>query len=362
MASSGATRPRCDDLVDHAVGHGLFRRHDEVAVGVLGHLLLGLAGVLGQHAREQVAHAQDLLGLQLDVAGLALDTAPGLVQQDAGVRQREALALGPGRQQHRGGRGGLAEAEGGDVGLDELERVVDGEQRRDLAAGRVDVEVDVLVRLLGLEEEHLGADQVGHGVVDRRAEEDDALTQQPRVEVVGALAAVGRLDHGRDQIVVRLHRLPRTLHLHSLSSLLPRTFAALLEASTLRSSRDIGLPSSSTSSTWSSSHSSALPLRSSERTAPVRPAVSSWRRSSVGGGAHALGHGHDLGIELLVTERQLLGLDQGPQGQVGLDGGLGVHPHGAPAGRRASCRWPGSTRPGPASGPPAGAAGRGGAR
>ena len=77
------------------------------------------------------------------------------------------LPLVPGRQQHGRRRGRLAEAEGRHVGLDELHGVVDGEQGGDVAARRVDVEVDVLVRLLGLQEEQLGADQVGHRVVDR---------------------------------------------------------------------------------------------------------------------------------------------------------------------------------------------------
>src|SRR5919201_1175025 len=36
------------------------------------------------------------------------------------------------------------------------------------AAGRVDVEVDVLVGILGLEEEQLGRDQVRHVEVERR--------------------------------------------------------------------------------------------------------------------------------------------------------------------------------------------------
>ena len=45
--------------------------------------------------------------------------------------------------------------------------------------GRVDVDVDVLVRVLGLEVQQLGADQVGDRVVDRRAQEDDVLLEQP---------------------------------------------------------------------------------------------------------------------------------------------------------------------------------------
>ena len=75
-------------------------------------------------------------------------------------------------------------------GLHERHRVVDGEQADHVAAGRVDVEVDRLVGVLGLEEQQLGDDQVGDLVVDRRAQEHDAFAQQPGVDVVGPLAAV----------------------------------------------------------------------------------------------------------------------------------------------------------------------------
>jgi hypothetical protein len=75
--------------------------------------------------------------------------------------------------------GGLTEADGGDVGLDVLHRVVDGEQRVDVAAGAVDVDVDVLVGVLRLEVQQLGAHQVGDRVVDRGAQEDDVLLEQP---------------------------------------------------------------------------------------------------------------------------------------------------------------------------------------
>ena len=57
------------------------------------------------------------------------------------------------------------------------------------AARRVDVQADVLVRVLRLEEQQLRDDQVRHVVVDRPDEEDHALLQQARVDVVRALAA-----------------------------------------------------------------------------------------------------------------------------------------------------------------------------
>ena len=126
-----------------------------------------------------------------------------------GVRQGEALALLAGRQQQRPSRGRLADAD-----------------RRDRASGctawcrrsrgpavttppgRVDVEGDVLVRVLALQEQQLGADQRRHLVVDRAGQEDDPLLQQARIDVVGALAAGGLLDHhGHEGVVVDLDRI-----------------------------------------------------------------------------------------------------------------------------------------------------------
>ena len=52
----------------------------------------------------------------------------------------------------------------------------------DRAAGRVDVEPDVLVGVLGGEQQQLRADRVGDLVLDLRAEEDDPLAQQPVVD------------------------------------------------------------------------------------------------------------------------------------------------------------------------------------
>ncbi len=116
--------------------------------------------------------------------------------------QRVALALGAGREQERAHRGRLPHADGRHSGLHVLHGVVDREAGRDRAARRVDVEDDVLVGVFGLEEQHLGDDDVGDVVVDRRAEEDDAVLEQARVDVVAALAAVGLLDDRRDDEVV----------------------------------------------------------------------------------------------------------------------------------------------------------------
>ena len=105
------------------------------------------------------------------------------MDQDLGVRQRHALARRAARQEQRAHAHRHADADRRHVGLDELHRVVDRQARVHRAAGRVDVERDVLVGVLALEVQQLGDDQVGDLVVDRRAEEDDPLVEQPRVDV-----------------------------------------------------------------------------------------------------------------------------------------------------------------------------------
>src|SRR5829696_3574028 len=188
-----------DDPVDDAVVLGLVRAHEVVALGVLLDFLDVLAGVLGDDLVKPAPHVDDLARVDLDVGGLPLEARGHLVDQDLRVGQRHALALRPARQQQGAHRHRDADADGLHVGLDELHRVVDRESRVHRPAGRVDVQRDVLVRVLGLEVQHLGDDQVGDLVVDRRAEEDDAFVEQPGVDVERALAARRLLNDHRNK-------------------------------------------------------------------------------------------------------------------------------------------------------------------
>ena len=120
-----------------------------------------------------------------------------LVDQDLRVGQRHALALRAAGQQQRAHRHRDADADRLHVGLDELHRVVDRETRVHRPAGRVDVERDVLVGILGLQVQELGHDQVRDLVVHGRAEEDDPLVQQAGVDVERALPTGGLLDDHR---------------------------------------------------------------------------------------------------------------------------------------------------------------------
>src|SRR6185295_9540836 len=64
-----------EDLVDQSVAYCILRRHEVVAVRVLGNPLDALSGALRKDLVQPFAQVQDFLGVDLDVGSLALHAA-----------------------------------------------------------------------------------------------------------------------------------------------------------------------------------------------------------------------------------------------------------------------------------------------
>ena len=186
-----------DDFVDHAVFLGLFGIHDEIPFDVFFDAFHRLATVLREKFVDHGAHAKNFLGMQVDIGGLAAETGePWLVNKDAGIGQRKTLLGCATGEQDSGDGGSLSDASGDHVWFHELHGVVNGEPGCDGAARRIDIELDIAFGIFRLQKEHLSGGQISNMIVDRRADKDDVLFQQPRVNVVSALAAAGLLhDH-----------------------------------------------------------------------------------------------------------------------------------------------------------------------
>ena len=121
---------RVDDAVDEAVLAGLLGGVPVVVQGIVEDPRHRLAGVLGDEAQHGVDHVPQVVGLDLDVGRAAADPGRSSVHQDAGVRQREPLALGAGREQELPGAAGQPEGQRGDVARHEPHDVADGEHGR----------------------------------------------------------------------------------------------------------------------------------------------------------------------------------------------------------------------------------------
>src|SRR5207302_6568045 len=200
--------PLFEDLVDEAVAHRLLPVHEAVAVGVLLDAIGSLAGVLGQDLVQPVARLEHFLGMNLHIRRLSLKAAEGLVNHHARVREAVALAARAAGEEHGPHAGRLADADGADVRLDELHGVVDRQSRAHDAARGIDVERNVLVGVLGLEEQHLRDHDVGHVVIDLSHDEDHPLLEETGIDVISPLAPRGLLDHDGDQIQATLVHVP----------------------------------------------------------------------------------------------------------------------------------------------------------
>src|SRR5215211_524223 len=191
-----------DDVVDNAVLDPLFGTHYVVAVCVALDPLVILPCVGGEDLVQAALGHDELFGVDLHVRGLTGQPAYArLVQEYARVRQGVPLVFGASGEQEGPHGGGHAEGRRGDIRLDELHGVVDRKPRRHAAAGGVYVQVDVLLGVLALEVQELGHYGVGHLVIHGGPEEDDAVLQEPGVDVHGPLPTRALLYNIGDDVV-----------------------------------------------------------------------------------------------------------------------------------------------------------------
>ena len=125
--------------------------------------------MFGHDLIEPLTDFQDFSGVNVDFSGLSMKSSHGLVNHDPRIRQGESLAFGSGSEQKRSHASSLAQTDGVDWRFHILHGVVDAQSCRDASPGRIDVEIDILFRVLRFEEQQLGDDQVGEDVVDRCA-------------------------------------------------------------------------------------------------------------------------------------------------------------------------------------------------
>ena len=168
-----------DDFVNESVVECFVGGHEKVAVRVFGDFFNGLVAVVGHVFVEGCLDKEDFLGLDLNVGGLSLGSSEGLVDHDAGVGERFALAGRSGSQQKGSHAGGHAKANRLDIAGDELHRVVNGKAGRHGPTGRIDVESNVLVGVFVGQVQQLSHQHVAHLIVDIGPQQQYTILEQP---------------------------------------------------------------------------------------------------------------------------------------------------------------------------------------
>ena len=164
------------DLIDEPILLGLLCAHVIVAIGILGHLLDGLAGVKGKNVVQPLLELEHKLNLPLDVARLALGAARNLVNHDVGVGKRVAFPFVPCAEQHRRHARRDAHAIGIHITGDKLHGIVNSRAGRDRTSRRgIDVDVNVLLGILHLQKQHLVRHEISDMIVDGCADKNNAI-------------------------------------------------------------------------------------------------------------------------------------------------------------------------------------------
>ncbi|MEY3456864.1 MAG: hypothetical protein RL215_21 [Planctomycetota bacterium] len=180
---SGLLGESFEDFVDEVVLTGFFGGHEVIAVGVFFDFGECLSGVFEEDFVHALFDAEDFFGMDFEFCGGAFHAGEWLVDHDAGIGEGVSFAWGAGGEQDGAHAGGLSDAVGGDIAADVLHGVIDGHAGGDGAAWGIDVEVDISFGVIELEEEKLSDDAVGDVVVYLAAEDDDAILEEPAVDI-----------------------------------------------------------------------------------------------------------------------------------------------------------------------------------
>jgi hypothetical protein len=187
-------------MIDQAVIARLLCRHEVIALGVPLDGFQWLPGICRQDIIELGFHCQDFAGVDLDVRCLALHATQWLMDHRACIGQHVALTLFTCGQQERTHGSSLPHADCAHLRLDEVHGVVDRHAGGHHAAWRVDVEADILFRVVRFQKQHLRHDGIGNVIIHPTHQEDDALAQEPRVNIERSLTAAGLFNDHRNEI------------------------------------------------------------------------------------------------------------------------------------------------------------------
>ncbi len=104
-----------------------------------------------------------------------------------GVRKSTPLSLLPGSQKQGPDARRLSHTQGRNFGLDILHGIVYRQASSYQTPGGIDIDINILVRILRFQKEHLGDQHICHIIIDERPDEDNSLLEKTGVNVIRPL-------------------------------------------------------------------------------------------------------------------------------------------------------------------------------
>ena len=107
------------------------------------------------------------------------------------VRQGKPFALRAACQKERAHAGSHADTDGGNIRLDILHGIINRKTCGYNAAGAVDIQVDIFLRVLRRKEQQLRHNKACRCIVDLLAKENNPVFQQAGINIIAALSPAG---------------------------------------------------------------------------------------------------------------------------------------------------------------------------
>src|SRR4030065_2294588 len=142
---------------------------------------------------------EDLPRLDVYIRGLSLKPSHRLMDQYPRMGKSKSFPLLACCEQQSRNAGWLPHAYRGHLGPNILHRIVNRKSRRDNSSWRIDVEMNILGRIFRFQKKHLGNDQVGDIIVDRRPNKNDSFLQKTGIDIISPLAPSIFLNYNRYQ-------------------------------------------------------------------------------------------------------------------------------------------------------------------
>ena len=180
--------------VDKAKRQCLIRIHEVIPLAGGSDLLHRTPGVLRQDPVHSGLDGFQTLEVNCHVRDLPLGTGGGLMNHDLRIGQRHTLALCTRAEQECSHACCHTHTDCSHITLDVLHSVINRHPCGDTAAGAVDIKLNILVRILGLQVQKLRNNQAGGGIIDFFRQENNAVIQQAGKNVLAAFSPAGLLN------------------------------------------------------------------------------------------------------------------------------------------------------------------------
>src|ERR1700737_5053270 len=154
-----------------------------------------------QNVDQPALELEHPLDRSLHIAGSTLSPAGNLVNHDIRVWQSVAFSLSASRQQNGSHARRDTHTIGGNIAGHELHRIVNRETGGNGATRRINVKINITLRILHLQKQELGNNAVCYEIIDRSSDENDAIFEQSAINVIPSFLVAAPFDDCRRGVV-----------------------------------------------------------------------------------------------------------------------------------------------------------------